>query len=30
MGEGYVWEGREYKESRFEGEYGGNILYTCM
>jgi hypothetical protein len=27
---GYQWEGGGYKERGSEGEYGGNILYTCM
>jgi hypothetical protein len=25
----YKWEG-EYKERVLEGEYGGNITYSCM
>jgi hypothetical protein len=26
----YQWEGRGYKEKVLEGEYGGNIIYSCM
>jgi hypothetical protein len=26
----YQWEGRRYKERVKEGEYDGNIMYSCM
>jgi hypothetical protein len=30
FGELVPWEGGGYKERGQEGEYGGNILYSCM
>jgi hypothetical protein len=27
---GYQWEGGGHNERGSEGEYDGNILYTCM
>jgi hypothetical protein len=29
-GDWYQWEGGGYKERVKEGEYNGNIMYSCM
>jgi biotin-(acetyl-CoA carboxylase) ligase len=26
----HQWEGRGYKERMWEGDYSGNIMYSCL